>query len=221
MKFSLVNLIILLPFCSFCQPSLDLRAGINFGWLSNNLIEEGVLPHPGFNGQFRYNHKFKKKLVISSGLGFIQDGQDFQLIFTDNLGNEISESRIKTRFNKVIVPISLGYEFGQNVFIKPKIGITVDYTMTAVYKYPDGLIPNTTKIDFTNQVKPIYLSLFGGVEIAKTLEPIAVFGSLDFRHSLSHIYRQEFSNQDLQVRLMSFSMQLGCRFFLNSGSNLN
>jgi len=86
---------------------------------------------------FNYEHLLSSKLSLETGLLYSQQGFKDIITFTDAMGNPSGENdNFKFNYDYLLVPLKIGYSFGEKFKITPRIGICPSVLINAKEKIP-------------------------------------------------------------------------------------
>ena len=136
-------------------------------------ILKDVTPLNALSLASHYSYNFKNNWVFSTGLIFVNKGQESKAIYTDHTGTPLGKKDAYFYMDYFEVPILLGYKFdSENYCLIPKCGFTLGYNF---YQKTHDYF-NTDIID--------YSEWFNNIEQAKQFE-MSLSASLDYRYKLS------------------------------------
>lgn len=112
--------------------SLGVQGGLNISNISAKDLFNDTENRNGFIGGVKYELILSEKYSIGADLFYSQQGFLDKMIFTDETGSPTGESTdFKFYYDYLSLPIKVGYSFGENFKIMPKIGIQPSLLISA------------------------------------------------------------------------------------------
>ena len=221
MKTLLSIIVVAISFTGISQSHyLGIKGGINWCNQSGDLFKntKGLTR---FSAGLDYGFKFKNNLKIGGNILYSETGFKYKTIFTDDYGNPITNgiSYSDFHFNYLSIPIKVGYEYGNKMFVYGNIGFSTSFLLFSMISSP-VLNANLEEIDrdnadITSIVAPIELA--GIIEIGfgyTFFEKLGVFIEGNFQHGFTTLTTNEFFSGNTILNYKT-SASIGIRYKLN------
>lgn len=217
MKFALLSISLFFITPIFSQHGIGIQSGISINSGRGFALDEFIKIHTGFEVEGSYNYKFKNKLVLQTGLGYMNHGYDYLFSFQDNQSSYTYNGRLKNNIGTITIPMMIGYQLGNKLKFTPNVGLRGEFVTSANSKFPkDFLFYNEEQYSFKELVNPFNLSAIIRIQLSKKLGCLELFGASEYRQSLFRLFKPQNYNLENKVHLYGFHFDIGCRFFLNS-----
>jgi hypothetical protein len=167
-----------------------------------------------------YELLFSSKLSFESDILYSQQGFKDVIIFTDAMGNPLGENdNFKFNYDYLIIPLKIGYSFGEKYKLTPRIGICPSILINAKTTLPtfdiDGNQIGTETTDVKDKVNKIDLSglieIEGAYVFSNNLE---LFSSIAYRHGITTFSNDDYFKES-KMRHFGFSLSVGLKIKLN------
>lgn len=139
-----------------------IKAGMNISNVTSNLSTYTTKDIIGGNLSLTYDRVHFRFLTVGGEVNLVQRGFSNSIQITDSLGTTLGVADIKNKFNYFSVPVKLGVQFGNRVYIFGNASFIPGYLLKAVSEVPvldqNGLITNYTWQDISNSSAQFELS---------------------------------------------------------------
>jgi len=168
---------------------------------------------------FNYEFLLSSKMSLETDVLFSQQGFKDKIIFTDAMGNPLGENdNFKFNYDYLIIPLKIGYSFGEKYKITPRIGICPSIILNAKTTLPtfdiDGNQTGSETLDVKNKVSKLDLSglieIEGAYAFSNNLE---LFSSIEYRHSITTFSNDDYFKES-KMRHFGFSLSVGLKIKL-------
>ena len=140
-------------FTSFSQTSysqLGLKAGFNISNVKTNIPSYSTKDIIGGNLSLTYDRVHFRFLTVGGELNWMQRGFTNPIVVTNAAGLSISEADLRNKFNYFSVPLKIGVQFGNRVYIFGNAAFIPGYLLKAISEVP-VVDENGQIIDYTWQ----------------------------------------------------------------------
>lgn len=147
----LVICTVICAFSAAAQPpyrQFGIKAGMNISNVNSNLSTYTSKDIIGGNLSLTYDRVHFRFLTVGGEINMVQRGFSNQLQIIDSLGTTLGVADIRNKFNYFSLPLKLGVQFGNRVYIFGNAAFIPAYLMKAMTEIPvvdaNGLITNYT-----------------------------------------------------------------------------
>lgn len=194
---------------------IGLKGGINLtNIVSDNFLSKSGFRN-GFTGGFTYEYQFENKFNVGLDFLYAQKGFTYDLIFTDELGNQFGPG-LRTQYNHdyFSLPIKGGYSIGRDFKGFLNLGVVPSFLISAQEIVPGIGSVNGSFFDVSNGVRKFD---FGGlIEIGGNYqleERFSLFASVAYQQSFTSIIEGD-SNSSWSARHHGMTVSAGIKYAL-------
>jgi len=139
-----------------------IKAGMNISNVKSNIPSYTTKDIIGGNLSVTYDRVHMRFLTVGGEFNWVQRGFTNPLTITDSVGTTLGLADLRNRFNYFSVPLKLGVQFGNRVYIFGNAAFIPGYLLKAVSEVPvvdeNGQIIDYTWQDATNNAAQFDLS---------------------------------------------------------------
>jgi hypothetical protein len=139
-----------------------IKAGMNISNVNSNIPSYTTKDILGGNLSVTYDRVHMRFLTVGGEFNWVQRGFTNPLTITDSVGTTLGLADLRNRFNYFSVPLKLGVQFGNRVYIFGNAAFIPGYLLKAISEVPvvdeNGQIIDYTWQDATNTAAQFDLS---------------------------------------------------------------
>jgi hypothetical protein len=166
--FRITALAFVATLCSFNAKAqtpyrqFGIKAGMNISNVNSNIPSYTTKDILGGNLSVTYDRVHMRFLTVGGEFNWVQRGFTNPLTITDSVGTTLGLADLRNRFNYFSVPLKLGVQFGNRVYIFGNAAFIPGYLLKAISEVPvvdeNGQIIDYTWQDATNTASQFDLS---------------------------------------------------------------
>jgi hypothetical protein len=139
-----------------------IKAGMNISNVNSNIPSYTTKDILGGNISVTYDRVHMRFLTVGGEFNWVQRGFTNPLTITDSVGTTLGLADLRNRFNYFSVPLKLGVQFGNRLYIFGNAAFIPGYLLKAISEVPvvdeNGQIIDYTWQDATNTASQFDLS---------------------------------------------------------------